>query len=81
MTEKYTVVMSVQQNKLQEKTITAFLSYYVGYVQIANLKKDAQEELKDKFNDRDFHEAILKSGAAPFHVVEENVKDYIESAK
>ena len=46
-----------------------------------DLKKDAQEELKDKFNDRDFHEAILKSGAAPFHVVEENVKDYIESAK
>ena len=67
-------------NQLQANP-TAFLSYYVGYVQIANLKKDAQEELKDKFNDRDFHEAILKRGAAPFHVVEENVKDYIESAK
>lgn len=67
-------------NQLQANP-TAFLSYYVGYVQIANLKKDAQDELKDKFNDRDFHEAILKSGAAPFHVVEENVKDYIESAK
>ena len=67
-------------NQLQANP-TAFLSYYVGYVKIANLKKDAQEELKDKFNDRDFHEAILKSGAAPFHVVEENVKDYIESAK
>lgn len=67
-------------NQLQANP-TAFLSYYVGYVQIANLKKDAQEELKDKFNDRDFHEVILKSGAAPFHVVEENVKDYIESAK
>lgn len=67
-------------NQLQANP-TAFLSYYVGYVQIANPKKDAQEELKDKFNDRDFHEAILKSGAAPFHVVEENVKDYIESAK
>lgn len=67
-------------NQLQANP-TAFLSYYVGYVQIANLKKDAQEEVKDKFNDRDFHEAILKSGAAPFHVVEENVKDYIESAK
>ena len=67
-------------NQLQANP-TAFLSYYVGYVQIANLKKDAQEDLKDKFNDRDFHEAILKSGAAPFHVVEENVKDYIESAK
>ena len=45
-------------NQLQANP-TAFLSYYVGYVQIANLKKDAQEELKDKFNDRDFHEAIL----------------------
>lgn len=67
-------------NQLQANP-TAFLSYYVGYVQIANLKKDAQDELKDTFNDRDFHEAILKSGAAPFHVVEENVKDYIESAK
>lgn len=67
-------------NQLQANP-TVFLSYYVGYVQIANLKKDAQEELKDKFNDRDFHEAILKSGAAPFHVVEENVKDYIESTK
>ena len=67
-------------NQLQANP-TAFLSYYVGYVQIANLKKDAQDELKDKFNDRDFHEAIRKRGAAPFHVVEENVKDYIESAK
>lgn len=67
-------------NQLQANP-TAFLSYYVGYVQLANLKKDAQEELKDKFNDKKFHEAILKSGAAPFPVVEENVKDYIESAK
>lgn len=67
-------------NQLQANP-TAFLSYYVGYVQLANLKKDAQEELKDKFNDKKFHEAILKSGAAPFSVVEENVKDYIESAK
>lgn len=67
-------------NQLQANP-TAFLSYYVGYVQLANLKKDAQDELKDKFNDKDFHEAILKSGAAPFSVVEENVKDYIESAK
>ena len=67
-------------NQLQANP-TAFLSYYVGYVQLANLKKDAQDELKDKFNDKDFHEAILKSGAAPFSVVEENVKAYIESAK
>lgn len=60
---------------------TAFLSYYIGYVQIANLKMNAQDKLKDKFNDKDFHEVILKSGAAPFSVVEKNVKEYIKNKK
>ncbi|WP_416324897.1 DUF885 domain-containing protein [[Eubacterium] hominis] len=60
---------------------TAFISYYVGYVQMANMKKDAQEALKDKFNEKEFHEAILKSGSAPFSVVEKNVKEYIKQTK
>lgn len=60
---------------------TAFLSYYVGYVQFAELKDKAEEALGDKFKDKDFHEAILKSGPAPFNVVEANVDAYIKSAK
>lgn len=60
---------------------TSYLSYYVGYVQFANLKTKAQNELKDNFNDKAFHEAILKSGAAPFAVVERNVDAYIEANK
>lgn len=72
--------ISAFYNQLQANP-TAFISYYVGYVQLANLKTDAQDELKDKFNDKDFHEAILKSGSAPFSVVEKNVKAYIEATK
>ena len=72
--------ISTFYNQIQANP-TAFISYYVGYVQLANLKTDAQDELKDKFNDKDFHEAILKSGSAPFSVVEKNVKAYIEAAK
>lgn len=60
---------------------TAFLSYYVGYMQIANLKEEAQEELGKKFSDMDFHEAIFKSGSAPFSVVEDNVEAYISKTK
>lgn len=60
---------------------TAFLSYYVGYAQFAELKEKAENALGEKFKDKDFHEAILKSGSAPFKVVEGNVDAYIKSAK
>ena len=60
---------------------TAFIPYYVGYMQIAQLKEDAQKELKDKFNDKKFHEALLKSGSAPFSVVEKNIEEYIKNTK
>lgn len=59
----------------------SFLPYYVGYMEIAELKTQAQNKLKDKFNDLDFHSAILKSGSAPFSIVERNVNDYIEATK
>ncbi|MFR7591084.1 MAG: DUF885 domain-containing protein [Longibaculum sp.] len=59
----------------------AFEPYYVGYEEFMSLKDDAQKKLGDKFKDKDFHTAILKSGLAPFSVVEKNVKEYIESQK
>lgn len=60
---------------------TAFLSYYVGYEQFADLKEKAKKALGDKFNDKGFHEAILKSGSAPFQVVEKNVDTFIKNTK
>lgn len=60
---------------------TAFIPYYVGYMQFANLRTKAEDALKDKFKDKDFHEAILRSGYAPFSVVEKNVDAYIKKAK
>ena len=60
---------------------TAFLSYYVGYAQIADLKNEVQDELKDKYSDLGFHTALLKSGGAPFSVVEENIEEYIDDTK
>ena len=60
---------------------TAFLSYYAGYVEIMELKEEAQDQLGDKFYDKDFHTALLKSGTAPFSVVKKNIEAYIDDAK
>ncbi len=60
---------------------TSFLSYYVGYMEIADLKKEAQKELGDKFTDLGFHTALLESGSAPFSVVERHIDAYIEANK
>lgn len=59
----------------------AFAPYYVGYFEFLDLKEKAQEELGDKFNNKDFNTAILESGNAPFSVVEKYVDKYIETAK
>lgn len=59
----------------------AFEPYYVGYKEFATIKEKTQEKLGDKFNDKDFHEALLKSGSAPFNVVQSNVDEYIKNTK
>lgn len=69
-----------QYNQLQANPC-AFEPYYVGYEEINAMKEKAQKELGDKFEDKAFHTALLKSGAVPFSVVENNVNAYIESNK
>ncbi len=59
----------------------AFEPYYVGYFEIENMKEEAQESLSEQFHNKKFNEAILKSGTAPFFVVERNVEAYINEAK
>lgn len=59
----------------------AFVPYYVGYEDIARMKKEAREKLGERFADRDFHEALLESGTAPFEVVQRHIDAYVEQAK
>ena len=58
-----------------------FLSYYVGCVEMLELRRMAQEELGDRFREIDFHETILKGGDLPFSVLKKNVETYIEEKK
>lgn len=46
-----------------------YLQYYVGYLEILNLKNSMQEQFGTSFNLKKFHEAYLKIGPADFNTV------------
>lgn len=50
------------QYKQLQSTPCAFQPYYVGYEEFMALRRKAEKELGDSFNQKAFHEAILKSG-------------------
>ena len=47
-----------------------YLKYYIGYVEFLELKKDWAEEKGEEFSQKEFHEAVLEVGPAPFGIVE-----------
>jgi len=57
------------------------LAYKTGELKIRQLRAHAEEQLGDKFDVREFHEAVLSSGAVPLDVLEQNVNEYIETAR
>ncbi|WBH18276.1 DUF885 domain-containing protein [Sphingomonas radiodurans] len=56
-------------------------SYMVGQLRIAELRKRAERELGQRFDIRDFHEAVLSQGALPLDVLEEQVNRYIATRR
>lgn len=55
-----------------------YLKYYLGYVEIEKLKETAQTALSDRFQLKEFHRFLLSTGPAPFSVLEEYLKPWIE---
>ncbi len=55
-----------------------YLKYYIGYVEFLELKKDWIEEKGKNFSQKEFHEAVLEVGPAPFDIVEEYMWDMQE---
>lgn len=46
-----------------------YLKYYVGYVEILELKKDYMKQKGNEFTQKEFHKELLEVGPAPFEVV------------
>lgn len=56
------------------------LAYKIGELKILELRRKAEEALGEKFDLRDFHDAVLGNGSIPLPVLEEVVQDYITEA-
>ena len=56
-------------------------AYKVGMLKIQELRTRAQTELGAKFDQREFHNVVLKNGALPLEILEEQVTAYIQRTK
>ena len=52
---------------------TTYLSYSIGWYELENLKNNMKETLKNDFDIRNFHEAVLACGSCSFSLLEEEV--------
>lgn len=53
------------------------LAYKIGQLKIRELRTAAEQKLGPKFNVRNFHDAVLESGALPLSVLEPRVRQWI----
>ena len=56
-------------------------AYKIGMLKIQELRTRAQQELGDKFDQREFHDTLLKNGSLPLEILEEQVNEYIQRKK
>ena len=54
-------------------------AYKIGMLEIVRLRGLAQEELGDAYDIREFHDAVLRQGALPLAILDEQVEAYIAS--
>ncbi len=57
------------------------LSYRTGFAKIRELREKARAALGEAFDIRDFHEAMLGSGAMPLGVLESHIDWFIEQKR
>ena len=57
------------------------LSYKTGQLKILELRKKAQDKMKDKFDIKVFHQKVLESGVMPLALLEKKINDWIETGK
>jgi uncharacterized protein (DUF885 family) len=56
-------------------------AYKVGMLKLQDLRTRAQTELGPKFDQREFHDVVLRNGALPLEILEEQVLAYIQRTK
>ena len=91
-TREQAIAYMLEKTGMGEKNVTAEIeryivnpgqacAYKVGMLKIQELRERAQQELGNKFDQREFHDAVLKNGALPLEILEEQINAYIQKNK
>lgn len=86
------IAYMLEKTGMGEKEVTAEIeryivspgqacAYKVGMLKIRELRTKAQQSLGAKFDQRDFHDVVLKNGAMPLEILEQQVDKYIAQKK
>jgi len=51
------------------------LAYRIGFLQIYKFREELKDQLGEKFDIKEFHEAVLEYGAQPLSILEEHLKE------
>ncbi len=54
------------------------LAYKIGEQEILRLRKRAQDTLKERFDIKEFHRAVLQNGAVPLSVLQNQIEEFIQ---
>ncbi|MDQ6861263.1 MAG: DUF885 domain-containing protein [Verrucomicrobiota bacterium] len=84
------IAYMLEKTGMGEKEVTAEIeryivspgqacAYKVGMLKIQELRQRAQTDLTAKWDEREFHDVVLKNGALPLEILEQQVNAYIES--
>jgi uncharacterized protein (DUF885 family) len=57
------------------------LAYKIGEMKIKELRQRAQKKLGPAFDLRDFHDVVLRNGAVPLDILEQQVEDWMKTGK
>jgi prolyl oligopeptidase len=53
------------------------LAYKIGELRVTQLRREAEEQLGDRFDVRAFHDALLSGGAMPIDTLEKRMREWI----
>ena len=56
-------------------------AYKIGELKILELREQAQKELGERFDIKDFHSVVLKQGSVPLEILEHLIDEYIKAKK
>lgn len=56
-----------------------YMKYYVGYLEISEMREEAEEVLGDAFNAKEFHTFLLDFGPAPFSLIRRHFHEWLLS--